>query len=216
MPEEFQKGGRRNLFIELKMQKVEEIKRPLKLGEEYLVPCIVRYDDNTHVKTDFGWEETRNYTITDDKIITYITPVINLPHSDMENGQKEIHYHADFRFIKTDEIGRPINKHSKYVFCEELRPEEHKNGYLEYIMLPVVNEDFRSVTPVEFIQKSKLKHRHIHKGKCPHRGYDLCQVKVKGGVITCPLHGLNFLARTKELLDPLYAKAMMDVRTFQD
>ena len=31
-----------------------------------------------------------------------ITPVINHPHTDKENGQYHTHYHADYRFIKTE------------------------------------------------------------------------------------------------------------------
>jgi len=63
-----------------------------------------------------------------------------------------------------------------HTFATELRPEKDF-GDLEYHLLPVLNEDFTGITDVSLIEKSKLKNKCIHKGKCPHRGYDLSQVK---------------------------------------
>ncbi len=171
-------------------EKIENIKRPIKKGELYLVPCLIKIKDN----------------------LTYITPIINHPHNDIENGQKEVHYHVDYRFIKHFNDGdfpTPYRTHSKHVYINSYRPILHKEkeysyfGDLEtlsYYILPVINEDFKGITPVEFIKKSKLKYKCIHKGKCPHRGYNLSQVKEKGGIITCPLHGLKFNAKTKKLI----------------
>jgi len=65
-------------------------------------------------------------------------------------------------------------------------------GEVEYFILPVINESFTGITPSDFISKSKLKHKCIVKGKCPHRGYYLSQVPEHNGMITCPLHGLKF------------------------
>jgi Rieske Fe-S protein len=159
------------------MQKVEHVKRPLKVGERYLVPCVVdEYDGQT-----------------------FVYPVINHPHTDTENGQPETHYHLDYRFVKHDNQGkfpRVTHSHSRYNFETQIRPE----GKIEYFVLEVINEDFHGITPVELIAKSKLKHKCIHKGKCPHRGYELSQAAPKDGVITCPLHGLRFDAETKQLL----------------
>jgi len=155
------------------IMRVEEVKHPLKKGASYLVPCIVREQDEK----------------------LYITPVINHPHNDKENGQNEIHYHVDYRFVKhKDDSNFPtvVNKHSKYYFVETTRPQEELHGKLEYFILPVINEAFSGITPVNLIAKSKLKHKCIYKGKCPHRGYDLSQVRPIDGKITCPLHGLEF------------------------
>ena len=63
---------------------------------------------------------------------------------------------------------------------------------IKYFVMPVINENFAGITPVNLISKSKLKHKCIHKGKCPHKGYDLSQVKAIDSKITCPLHGLEF------------------------
>jgi hypothetical protein len=162
--------------------RVEEVKEPLKKGANYLVPCIV--------KEEYGQ--------------TYITPVINHPHSDKENGQKEVHYHVDYRFVKHKNDGNfptTINKHSTHRYVHNKRPVKGRDGKLEYIVLPMVNEDFTGITPKEFIQKTKLKHKCIHKGKCPHRGYNLSQVKANDGKITCPLHGLQFDSESVKLIN---------------
>ena len=43
---------------------------------------------------------------------------------------------------------------------------------------------------------------YIHKGKCPHRGFDLSnEIPNKEGIITCPLHNLKFNAETKKLIN---------------
>lgn len=182
---------------------VEEVKEPLRKGASYLVPCIVReeFTQNNYDDQEL-FMDLKPFKSHSKKL--YVTPVINLPHSDKENGQSEIHYHADYRFIKHNNDGdfpTVKNKHSKYIFCENIRPQEKIDGLLKYFVLPVINEDFAGITPVNLISKSKLKHRCIHKGKCPHRGYDLSQVKVIEGKITCPLHGLQFDATSGAALN---------------
>lgn len=178
-----------------KILKVEQVNRPLLVGEKYLVPCIV---SRRHL-----WDEGNG-----EDVILYITPVINHPHNDIENGQKEYHYHADYRFIKYKQASDPhsifpdvINKHPYHRFAETSRPEEKVDGEIEYFVLPVVNETFAGVTPVNLIKRSKLKHKCIYKGKCPHRGHDLSQTRAIDGKITCPLHGLQFEENTGEVIN---------------
>lgn len=164
---------------------IDNIKRPVKIGEKFLVPCIVREIDNIN-----------NYNLI-------ITPIINHPHSDKENGQKEVHYHTDYRFLKHENDGEfptIINKHRNHLYSPNIRPILKDDERIEYIVLPVINEDFKGITPVELISKSKLKYKCIHKGKCPHRGYDLSQVKPINGVITCPLHSLKFNEKDGSIL----------------
>jgi len=165
------------------MQVVKNVKVPLKTGELYLVPCITSKHEDGRL---------------------YITPVIDHPHSDKENGQVEDHYHVDYRFVKHKADGdfpTVINKHSKHYFVTETRPKKDLSNRLDHFVLPVINEEFSGITPVHLIVKSKLKHRCIHKGKCPHRGYDLSQVSVVNGTIKCPLHGLIFDSITKKLIE---------------
>lgn len=113
--------------------------------------------------------------------IEYILPLYDHPHSDKENGQNEIHYHIDGRYIENYpedfRISLPLSNNEKF----------------EYRYLKRIRENEPFKTNVSLISKSKLKHKCIHKGKCPHRGYDLSNEKPdENGIITCPLHGLKF------------------------
>lgn len=160
------------------IKKVEEADRPLKKGEEYLVPCIVT-------------------PILEGKKKFYITPVLNHPHDDPETNQNHFHYHVDYRFIilkETEDIGSlqyyPGNvsqKDSRYHFVENYRITQTKDTRIEYILLPVIREEFIGITNNVAIQNK-------HKGckntnKCPHKGFDLSQVPIVNGCKTCPLHG---------------------------
>lgn len=175
---------------------VFNIKRPLLLGEVFLVPCMVE-----EVKD--AWLEKME--------ILYITPIIYHNHNDIENGQYHEHYHADYRFIKTGENGSPLTRHSVHKFgrhgsldLPNIRPQRGIHGQIKFIKLPVVNESFSQITHPVFIKNSKLKHKCIYKGKCPHRGYDLSQVKEINGEIICPLHGLRFDALNGKLIEAVY------------
>jgi hypothetical protein len=179
------------------IEKVESIKRPLKRGELFLVPCI------TSTEKKYG-------DVYFDKI--YITPVFNLPHNDKQNRQEEIHYHVDYRFVKYEfhlsktEMRKhssqvkfmfpfPIRKHRTYFFVESARPVLYPDGSnkLEYIILPVINEMFVGITEPRLVDTDKIKHKCLIRNKCPHRGFDMAQVEPNSkGVRTCPLHGLRF------------------------
>lgn len=183
------------------MQHVDSIHRPLIIGERYIVPCIIKESDMEYMDEQDLFLG-KNYNRSSFKKM-YITPVINHPHNDVENGQHYIHYHADFRFIKYERIAgmQTIKrKHSVHIFCEDIRPTTKLHGKIQHIVLPVVNAEFGAVTPVEAIAKSNLKHDCIYKGKCPHRGYPLDQVEEINGVITCPLHGLQFDSITHKII----------------
>lgn len=158
--------------------KITDIKRPVKKGEIYLVPCVVKSEGD----------------------VCFIDPIIYHAHNDIENGQMERHFHLDYRFIKTDENGHTINRHSRQIWGHTFRPHQKDSNKIYWHQLPVINEKFAGITDVKLISKSKLKHKCIVKGKCPHRGFDLSQVNHVDGVITCPLHGLRFDEKTKQLL----------------
>jgi len=171
--------------------KVEDLKRPLIKGEKLLVPCLVKRESILEDEQELWLDSTNG----DTRVKMYVLPILNHPHNDVENGQKETHFHLDYRFIKhkkDSEFPTVIKSHSLHVFGTRTRPESNF-GNLEYHLLPVINEEFVGATPVDNISKSTLKHHCIHKGKCPHRGYDLSQVEAdKNGIKTCPLHGLKF------------------------
>ena len=110
-----------------------------------------------------------------------IIPLIDHPHSDKENGQNEIHYHVDTRYISSLPTKLRINLPLK------------ENQRLEYRYLTKCRENEMFPTSVKLISKSKIKHKCIHKGKCPHRGFDLSNIKPdENGIIKCPLHSLKF------------------------
>lgn len=191
-------------------KKVEDIKRPLKLGELFLVPCVIKESWIKHMPNEEDlWRDVKDVPNFKKKL--EITPIINHPHSDKENGQKEIHFHADYRFIKTqkDTKGKETNiiknTHSNHHWGRNIRPYlndlQKEDQTIKYFLLPVVNIFNKDITPSIYIKNSKLKHKCIHKGKCPHRGYDLSQVKSKNGIITYPLHGLKFNEQTKKLIN---------------
>lgn len=185
------------------LEKVENIKRPLVKGEILLVPCIIRKVMNGSPTRclDNG---RKKKTIAHE-----ITPILNCFHSDRENGQQEKHCHTDYRFVRCSrmtsgdmEIIRVEDTHSAQDFAPESRVFLHGSEKIEYIALPVIDPGaFYGITPVSMISKSKLKHNCIHKGKCPHRGFDLSQVAPdENGIITCPLHGLKFYSETLEII----------------
>ena len=174
---------------ENKYEKVENIKRPLVVGEILNVACLVKRDV-------FG------------KIISFI-PVINTPHTDKENGQPEIHYHTDYRFILTKETTENvygytvIDERDGFKSAETARVELFIDGELEFHDLPVINDKHNGLAQRFFIRNSKLKHKCIYKGRCPHRGYDLSQEKPVNGIITCPLHALEFNAYNGKITDKI-------------
>lgn len=149
-----------------------------------MVMCAVNYVENDDVDSQEIWmdlEEKKYYKLL-------ITPVIDHPHSDKENGQREVHYHVDNRYQGVQPYLKP---HESLLFFD-LRPIK---GRYEFKKFPLVKhkQEYSNITPTSLIKNSKLKHKCIHKGKCPHRGYDLSNESPDNdGIITCPLHGLRF------------------------
>lgn len=178
------------------MIKIDELKQPPVIGEYYLVPCILEEVIDIK-KTNREWikDEQGEYFLEKPTIINtnkfYYIPIINHPHNDIENGQKQIHYHIDDRFVKSK--NSKININTDY----KIRIDKTKDCKIEYIVMKCTSNKQHRVTKPEFIKNSKLKHKCIYKGKCAHRGYDLSQEIAVNGVITCPLHGLRFEAITK-------------------
>lgn len=133
--------------------------------------------------------------------ITLSIPLYDHPHSDKENGQVEVHYHQDNRYVPLN--FKSQSKQSDFLSIKSGRivlPLE-KGERLQYVKCIKISNEHSGITPVSLIKKSKLKHKCIHKGKCPHRGYDLSnETPDEHGVITCPLHGLRFNSHKKLIL----------------
>jgi hypothetical protein len=172
------------------LQKIDELRQPPELGKTYLVPCLtkrtVHYEFNAD-ESQYEWFDLEpEHTIS--RVTESYKPVFNLPHSDRENGQKEVHFHVDYRFVSSldsDIVERPLLTH---------------DSNIEYREMELLSETNVGATPVSLIANSKLKHKRIHKHKCPHRGYDLRSVKPVNGCIQCPLHGLMFDEKSGDLL----------------
>jgi nitrite reductase/ring-hydroxylating ferredoxin subunit len=131
-----------------------------------------------------------------------VLPLYNHPHNDIENGQKEIHYHQDTRYEGNAPILFKSFKNGRIVLPLE------DGEKLEFKKVKKIKEEELFTTPSFLISKSKIKHKCIHKGKCPHRGFNLSNVTpiLKGEgreareIIICPLHGLEFDSATKVLI----------------
>lgn len=138
--------------------------------------------------------------------VEYVLPLYDHPHNDSENGQTEVHYHQNTRYmVKNVHIPGKFSsfKHGRIIL--PLIDGE----YLEYRQLKQVREEELAITPLYLIMNSSPKHNCIHRGKCPHRGYDLSKEipiydeNYGGEVIVCPLHGLKFDAETGDMLTNL-------------
>ena len=189
------------------MVKIDELKKVPKIGTWYLVPCIIertkvrelkwKYKSYQDFKEIYEEDPPLDFSIIRRIYITrdiwYIWPVINHPHNDIENGQKEFLYHVDYRFIKP-------YRNNRDKFGATPRVVLKNDRTFEYHPLELISLHQKVITPTRLIAKSKLKHNCIHKGKCPHRGYNLSQEVSHEGVITCPLHGLKFDSKTKQLI----------------
>lgn len=126
----------------------------------------------------------------------FIVPLIDHPHSDRENGQEEIHYHVDTRYFGNQKLQRGYQISTSY---HRISKDKYR---LEHFYLKKHTDIIKDVTTVFAIKNSKLKHNCIHKGKCPHRGFDLTNIAPdKDGVITCPLHGLKFDRHSKKIIN---------------
>lgn len=176
------------------MEKIENVKTSIKKGEVYLVPCIIKKLKNP------DYSEIECHKMDDIEVKSYnksfleINPIINHPHSDVENGQNEIHYHLDYRFISN-------KKCFFHRYGTEFRITKNDNIEIEYHPLPVINEIMPEygITPIELIKNSKIK-QFSKNNKCPHRGFDLSNTNPINGVITCPLHGLKICSKSKKVL----------------
>lgn len=153
------------------------------------VLCLLEFE-KIELSEEEIWKDEIDYNVNNKYLIKEkLTPLINYPHSDKENGQKEVHYHVDDRYISNTSYKRitlPLKK----------------DTYLVYRKLNKIKNVISGITPSKYIKNSKLKYNCIYKNKCPHRGYDLSNEKPdKNGIITCPLHGLKFNSKTMKLIN---------------
>lgn len=151
-------------------------------GQEYW------QDDYPDLIRERGWYHIINH---------YELPIHDNLHNDRESGQEEKHYHVDTRFV----FGRPP--------FFRIIPENGENFRIEKKLLECHREKEQMFTPSKLIKNSKK----FKKGnilvmngfKCIHKGYDLSNVKPDDdGIITCPLHGLQYCSRSHLLITNLH------------
>lgn len=183
------------------MEKIDLLNTPPIIGEYYLVPCIIKEDFILRNSFDLEWKEDILISKSFYEKQMIITPILNHKHSDRENRQQYEHYHIDFRFIAFEGDGINVKKIDDYDFTTEIRfniIEENIKHKIQLFPLKCITNKQKWVGGIT--KNSKLKHKCIHKGKCPHRGYDLSKEVPVDGIITCPLHGLKFNSENKKII----------------
>jgi hypothetical protein len=143
------------------------------------VLCLVEYK-LVPVQEDEMWLDVEPFPQTYKRQET-VVPLYDLLHNDKESGQDVFHYHVNNRYVKG--------------FPDRLRVDMplKENQSLQYRFIKKVKDVETATTATELVNTSKLKHKCIVNGKCPHKGYDLTnELPDENGVVTCPLHGLKF------------------------
>lgn len=163
---------------------------PLEIGKDYLVPCarirkkhVIKREESVVCEAGVSLVKSEKEV----EIVCHV-PIIDHLHSDRENGQPYRHYHIDDRFYLPELIDCDI-----LISYDETRISECEFESIEYIKMKCGKLHPSFVTDPEHIRNSRLKHKCVRNGKCPHRGYDLTKEHPDAdGVVTCPLHGLKF------------------------
>ncbi|BAI71498.1 hypothetical protein AZL_008600 [Azospirillum sp. B510] len=181
-----------------KIQKVDELMEPPVVGRFYLVPTI-EYPLSGKVG---HW------------------PVLGPKHTDAEHfGFPWEHYHIDTRFwsgamqrtfgAKKTEI-RP-GMATNYPLCTidfGLTRRAVPHPPIEYRRLrcvaATITYQFAGLEPVLSLRRHMGEAAMVdtdHGPICPHRGFRLGSVPADG-IITCPLHGLRFCAKSRKAVPP--------------
>jgi hypothetical protein len=139
---------------------------------------------------------------TDDELFTASNPNAKIPH-----------IHIDFRFLKPEHLshwGKEEDYHASYgrfPVVGFLDPKKYGHPEIEMKEMKCIRNfpDYREAhkhSPGydEIEAKCEKKTLNLKKPVCPHHGTDLSTVQAKDGVITCPLHGLNWCGQTGKLI----------------
>jgi hypothetical protein len=163
------------------MERVDRLTLPPIKGEYYLVPTVTG--------------------IWDHRLANW--PVIGPMHEDKDRFSfAPDHYHIDARFVRLSEYRRnytfaaPLHAHPYYDPKEPLpapifRPRKCQ---WPYILYPHSDKQPIIKLRIDFSDTQ------CERGKggwiCPHRKASLGSIQPIGGIITCPLHGLQIHAAT--------------------
>jgi hypothetical protein len=181
------------------------------MSTKNLVPCLWRYPDfkvNRRFLTEEemwmdyiipdGYDDKgRPFVLPTNSTINWglkeITPIYDCLHDDIENGQDYKHYHQDTRWDLLDE--QLLN----FKIVHNIRPIPKDYLGIIHLKLNKIHELEQYPTPNNMIPNySQVK---LNCLKCPHRGYDLSNVKPDElGIIICPLHGTKIRAKSKKVV----------------
>ena len=184
--------------------KTDELKEPIKIGQEYLVPCILKHRTRDKIEAEWVNGEYEQKVV---EIYNWIEvfPVLNNLHSDKESGQDYKHYHVDNRFFPPNKYSyRKQNRlYNNHFFTKEPRCD-FKNGEvipkIQYLNLRCFNTEITYITVSQVVNNLKFKHKCAKNMKCLHRGTSLEGLRDRNGIITCPLHGLKYRKENMELI----------------
>jgi len=175
--------------MKTRLQKIEDVARP-QIGKYYLVRCVQLNYDTMY---------SNHYGCHDEWV-----PVYGNPHVDQHCLQfKDEHLHYDWRFVSKamyqaqtlymdsdsgKENGKVMTRDS-VLWPPQYRQKQYKRHHSPY---PTVTWHY--CLEDEYVQK-RLKNM-----ICPHQGANLTSCPVTDGVVTCPLHGLQWVVSTGELV----------------
>ncbi len=176
--------------------------RHFELGKSYRIP-FVRSLGSVAAEPGGRWWPVLEPAHTDAELL----PGVNLPH-----------WHIDWRFVSESLFGRTVRWHARHgyviaygtvIFVVE-SPADFAGTNITMMREPVgrVAVMRRALPEFPHLPNTYKKIRGFHRPldrcmRCPHRGIDLSNVAPdEHGVITCPGHGLKWIAATGEPLPP--------------
>lgn len=166
------------------MRKIDELNFPPTIGEYYLVPCIVKEQNENLIDEDEYYREER-LEILPHKFV-FITPVFNNYHNDISTGQHNHHYHHDSRWSLKE-----LSLNNKQIIGQYSGGRFNSNK-LEYFVLKCISNTPVGNTPSTIFKNIKFP-KCMKNNKCVHKQFNMnTVVEDENGIKTCPLHGLQY------------------------
>jgi hypothetical protein len=184
------------------MYKIEDVCNP-QIGQHYLVKCVLtkRWNERPANREDYVIE-------TYDRQDCWF-PVLDIAHKDGIYGQPNSHYHVDWRFVLEQHI-EAQERAFKHLY-PRFQDAENLHYFAPVMETEVVKEEYIPLLYKrhfrEFPQsqgfntlKDIMKDVQMKNMKCPHHNYDMKSCQVIDGIVTCPMHGLQWNVNTGKLV----------------